>query len=246
MDILSAGWHKWKTRQMQRFLRGSQNKEGVGCMMTRYEEEMLMERLRMARELFELGYDVDRIARCVDEPAEAIRAYFMDIGKLSGDPVRKYNLVPTDQTYSYHGKEIHLYRIWAMRNIYDEDGVVLIEKGDRGGFVDSEQVLSHAGTCWIGGNAIVIESTVTDYVSVAGSAVIVDSRLSGFANIQGQCYLEDVILKGDGALICGSSKIQHCTLEQDISIGNHVEITGVTMSGQLVLHGDTIIEARKE
>lgn len=205
-----------------------------------------MERLRIARKIFDLGYAIDKVARCVDEPAEEIRAYLMDIGKVSGDPVKKYDLVPTDQIYSYHGKEIHLYRVRAARNIYDEDGVVLIEKGDPGGFVDSEQVLSHAGTCWIGGNAVVIESIVTDHVSVAGSAVVVDSRLSGFAEIQGQCYLEDVTLKGDGAAISGSSKVQHCTLEQDISIGNRVEVTGITMRGRLVLYGDTKIEARGE
>lgn len=74
--------------------------------------------------------------------------------------------------------------------------------------------------------------------------MVVDSRLSGSAKIQDRCYLEDVTLKGDDALIMGNSVVQHCTLSQGVMIGDHMNISGITISGRLKLCGDIKIETQ--
>ena len=56
---------------------------------------------------------------------------------------KKYKL--TDEAIQHCGKT--LYRIEALIDFGD------VDKGDKGGFVESEENLSHDGNCWVYDNA---------------------------------------------------------------------------------------------
>ena len=58
---------------------------------------------------------------------------------------KKYKL--TNETINVNG--VALYRIEALKDFSD------VKKGDKGGFVQSEDNLSQDGTCWVYDDAIV-------------------------------------------------------------------------------------------
>ena len=68
---------------------------------------------------------------------------------------KKYKL--TDEAIQHYGKT--LYRIEALIDFGD------VDKGDKGGFVESEENLSHDGNCWVCGNA-----------NVCGDAKVTNNR----------------------------------------------------------------------
>lgn len=63
---------------------------------------------------------------------------------------KKYRLLKND-TITVDGRT--LYRIEALRDFAD------VEKGDKGGYVESEDNLSHVGNCWVYDNAWVYDNT---------------------------------------------------------------------------------------
>ena len=71
---------------------------------------------------------------------------------------KKYKLLEND-TITVNGRT--LYRIEALRDFAD------VEKGDKGGYVESEDNLSHVGNCWVSGDAWVYGSA-----EVCGNAVV--------------------------------------------------------------------------
>lgn len=132
--------------------------------MTEYEKiGVTRERYQTALRLFDMGYETNLLAKAMDEPEGEFIAWLTDL-KLSGDPVEKYTLIQTNETYFYNDEEIPLYKIQAVRNIRDKDGLIVVKKWDFGGLTDSKQTLSHVGFCWIGEDAIVVRSTVEDHV----------------------------------------------------------------------------------
>jgi len=76
---------------------------------------------------------------------------------------KKYTL--TDDTVVVNGKI--LYRIKALRSFSD------VDRGDLGGYIESESNLSHNGKCWLFDNAWVY-----------GNAVVTgNDRVSGYAEV---------------------------------------------------------------
>ena len=81
---------------------------------------------------------------------------------------RKYEL--TDEKIIVCGTT--LYRIRALRDIGD-----CVKAGDLGGFVESENNLSHSGSSWVFDNAQVYDKAqVCDNAWVCGDAVIRNTR----------------------------------------------------------------------
>lgn len=74
-----------------------------------------------------------------------------------------------------------------------------VRAGDIGGYVESENNLSHEGTCWIFGDAEVCDrglvtggALVCNHTRVSGYAIIADfSRISGYARILGHARVQD-------------------------------------------------------
>lgn len=120
---------------------------------------------------------------------------------------RKYELL-TDQTKEFRNGTV--YRIQALKDIND-----YIKKGDIGGWVSSENNLSHDGTCWIDNNAVVCEKArVKDNAYVYDNAMIYGHAIiSGNAKVSGNAFLEDEChVHGDARvfgtpIICDSANI---------------------------------------
>ena len=62
--------------------------------------------------------------------------------------MKKYEL--TDEIKLYNGRTLH--RIVALRNFGN------VEIGDKGGWIEKEDNLSHAGFCWVYDNAQVYDN----------------------------------------------------------------------------------------
>ena len=91
---------------------------------------------------------------------------------------KKYKL--TDE-YIELGGGFKLYRIEALIDFGD------VKAGDKGGFIEREDNLSHEGTAWVYGNARVCdEATVYGNARVCGNATVCDeARVCGNATVYG-------------------------------------------------------------
>ncbi len=82
-------------------------------------------------------------------------------------------------------------RIMALKAFGD------VNKGDIGGFVDTEENLSHEGMCWVYGSA-----RVSDFARVSGSA-----QVSDFAQVYGSARVSDFAQVSGSARVCGSAQV---------------------------------------
>ncbi len=98
---------------------------------------------------------------------------------LSSDPKDQIKILDE------FGREITLTRIVAVKDITmffgqnNSFGVVVVKKGEKGGYVQSEKNLSQSGTCWIYddakvyGNAFVREDAVVrDKAEISGHKIV--------------------------------------------------------------------------
>lgn len=98
---------------------------------------------------------------------------------------KKYELIQGSEITIWGGTK--LMRIRALRDFSD------VKKGDIGGYVQSEENLSHEGDCWIYGNA-----SVCDNARVFDSArVLGDARVYGDAEVCGDA----MVLDQDGYIV---------------------------------------------
>ena len=117
----------------------------------------------------------------------------------------KYKL--TEESINYFGRT--LYRIEALKDFAN------VKKGDKGGYVGSEDNLSQEDNCWISDDAKVFDSAVVygnakvfDSAKVYGDAIVCDNakiydnaRVFGYAQVRG-----DAEVYGD-AYVCGNTKV---------------------------------------
>ncbi|WP_412058015.1 hypothetical protein [Bartonella sp. DGB2] len=101
-----------------------------------------------------------------------------------------------------------LYRIQALRDFGD------VEAGDLGGFIESEDNLSHEGDCWVADNACVFEyARVRDDAIVSGNA-----KISGYATIDGDTH------------VSGNTVLTHDYIKEKYQLTNETrEIDGRTL-----------------
>ena len=102
---------------------------------------------------------------------------------------KKYKL--TDETIEVKGKT--LYRIEALKDFCE------IKKGDKGGFIESENNLAHEGNAWVSDNARVYgDACVFDNAQVYGNAFV-----SGYAQVYGNAFVYGNAWASDNARLCG-------------------------------------------
>ena len=149
---------------------------------------------------------------------------------------KKYELTDIRQSVSISGES--LYRIKALKEFVNEATGVVIEKGQLGGFVQSESNLSQDGTCWIDDNARVFnnakvtdnayigdEAMINKNVEVTDNAVVKESVwITQNAKIKDKAYISGIVLiKGNAvikgeAIVCGNQSIDGNT---ELSTGIH-------------------------
>ena len=109
---------------------------------------------------------------------------------------KKYELIKEDTKQIY---DITLYRIRALKNF----GAV--KAGDLGGYIQSENNLSHGGNAWVYGNARVCgDAWVYGDAQVYGNAQVCgDARVCGNARVYGNAKIQSdndyIVLQGFGS-----------------------------------------------
>ena len=106
---------------------------------------------------------------------------------------KKYKL--TDEFITLGDKK--LYRIEALKDFSN------VEKGDKGGFVESEENLSQNGNCWVYQNAMVFENAEV----FENAMVFENAEVFGNASIYGNAKVyENAEVRGD-AMVCENAKV---------------------------------------
>lgn len=98
-----------------------------------------------------------------------------------------------------------LCRIRALRDIPE----IFVRAGDLGGYVESEDNLSHEGDCWVSNNVQIEDNAwITGDARVYGYAQIEgDALVSGYAEVGGNARVGGEARVGNNARIGGDAKI---------------------------------------
>ena len=155
---------------------------------------------------------------------------------------KKYELIPSDRE--------GLFRIKTLKNFNN------VKKGDIGGYVESEDNLSHDGNCWIFDNAVVRDKAqVCGNAIVWGDAVVCnnarvednakvwgDVRISDKAQVRGFAQVWGDAAVYDNAVVCGHTEVRDRTSVHDKAIVRD----NVVVIGNAEVCGDAIITSNKD
>lgn len=168
---------------------------------------------------------------------------------------KKYEILK-DQVITMNGSTI--YRIKALKNFGD------VEAGDIGGFVESEDNLSHEGPCWIYGDAMVYHKAkvkdnaiVRDYVHVFNNARVMENaivegharvsddstvfgnaRIKDNANVFGRGIVHGFAIVQDNAVVFEQARVCGETIVKDYTqVSGHIMVTRGEISNSVVLFG---------
>ena len=141
-----------------------------------------------------------------------------------------------------------MYRIKALRDITLISGET-VHAGDLGGYIESEENLSHEGSCWVaykslvfgntatneiyGGtphiteNAYIKDSTVSENAVIGGNAFILNSHLSGKAKVYGDaCIIENSMIGGNADIGGNAFVLGNAQVIGNITIKNTERVYG--------------------
>ncbi len=144
---------------------------------------------------------------------------------------KKYKLLE-DNSIKAKGKT--LYAIEAIKNFGD------VRKGDVGGYIESEDNLSHDGKCWVSGDAMVFgNAVVSENALVEGSAMVYgNAEVYGNANLSlSATVYENAKVFGEtevwDAVIRGSAEVAVKYVRDRAEIGGSAKLSGnlVTVNG---------------
>lgn len=168
---------------------------------------------------------------------------------------KKYEILK-DQAITMNGSTI--YRIKALKNFGD------VEAGDMGGFVESEDNLSHEGPCWIYGDAMVYHKAkvkdnaiVRDYVHVFNNARVMENaivegharvsddstvfgnaRVKDNANVFGRGIIHGFAIVQDNATVFEQARICGETIIKDYAqVSGHIMVSRGEITNSVILFG---------
>lgn len=133
--------------------------------------------------------------------------------------------------HTEHGEFIG-YRIRALRD-FNNPGYGSVKKGTWGGFVCSNDNLSHEGNCWISSDAAVLgRSMVSENAWIMGNAVV-----------RGSVFIHGHVLITDNAVIVGISDDAGIVITGETQIEGMTKVTagGLQISGYSFLTDQTEI-----
>ena len=140
---------------------------------------------------------------------------------------RKYELLEDD--YIEHEGKI-LYRIKALRDFRN------IKAGDVGGYVQSEDNLSHKGDCWVYYNAKVFNNAkIHDNAIIYGNAQIYgDAEVFGSARIHGNAKIYDEAGIFDNATVFENTRVcNNARIKYNAKVYGNAKIERDTIIGQI-------------
>ena len=126
--------------------------------------------------------------------------------------MKKYKL--TSETKVIDGAELH--RIKALKSFGN------VEKGELGGWIESEKNLSQDGYAWVYDNAIICEN----------------ARVDGHAMVYGNARVDGNVTVGDYAMVCGDATVGekarvdgHAIVGGNATVGGHATVGDYAMVG---------------
>lgn len=132
---------------------------------------------------------------------------------------KKYEL--TNETFNYGGHILH--RIKAVRDFN------CIKVGELGGWVESENNLSHEGNCWVYDDAKVYDNAVVkDNAKVCDSAIVCDhARVCGIAKVYENAKVYHNARIDGYAEVCGDACVyDEAKIYGRTKVDGHAEICG--------------------
>ena len=126
-------------------------------------------------------------------------------------------------TNEAHPDNPNLRRIKALRDFGD------VKKGDLGGYIESEENLSHDGDAWVYGNARVSDNAlVYEDALVYGDARVSDNALvCGDAKVYGDAWVYRNARVYGGAVLSWNAVVSGDTEEPVSQFPNEITIDGV-------------------
>lgn len=139
----------------------------------------------------------------------------------------KYKLLQNDKI-EFKGRT--LYRIQAVKEVGP------IKEDYIGGYVENENILSHDGECWIGGEAKVFgNSRIFDNAKIYDESIVRESKISGHSVIAKNTLVENSTIKGFDVL--DRAKLNFCHLEGSGVILDDAKLTGFDFCGGFLVIG---------
>ena len=131
--------------------------------------------------------------------------------------MKKYEL--TSEKKVINGVKVH--RIKALKSCGR------VEKGELGGWIESEKNLSQYGNAWVGGDAMVVgNAMVEDNAKVGGYATVVkyatvrgNATVDGYAMVDGNAMVDGYAMVGGDAMVDG-----YATVGGDARIGGDATV----------------------
>ena len=157
---------------------------------------------------------------------------------------KKYEL-RTNDTITIHGKT-H-YRIRALKDFKNEKGSYYVKKGELGGYVASENNLSHEGTAWVADDALVTDDAlieghalVKDNAQVKDNALVTDgAKVTGYALIKDNAKVKGSATIKDNALLKGD-----CLVTGNALVGDDAQVKdNACVIGHSVVAHSSIVES---
>lgn len=151
---------------------------------------------------------------------------------------KKYRLVGEKEILPTENGKFQGYRIQALVDIPLHG----VKAGDMGGYVTSEMVLSHEGSCWVGGDAMVSEYTDTSYYSfgekperefcIKENALITDNAyvygiIRGNAKISGNAYVNSHL--GGNSVISDNAYMFNCSVSGSLILSGNARLSDVNV-----------------
>ena len=159
---------------------------------------------------------------------------------------KKYRL--TEETINVEGKT--LYRIEALKDFGN------VKKGEKGGYVENEDNLSHYDNCWVYENAMVSgKAQVYDNAKIYGNAVVSDNaKVYDDAMVYGKAKVRDNAIIHNNAIIfgnawvCGNARVRdNAWVWGNAEVYDYAEVCGnAEVYGNAKVYGDAVVCGKAE
>ena len=141
---------------------------------------------------------------------------------------KKYEL--TDKTLEIDGHTLH--RIKALKDFGD------VKKGELGGFVESEDSLSHEGNCWVYDEGEVYDkSVVREDAKIKGHSKVIGSEIYGSAEVSGYARVTDSHAFGNSK-ICDDAGVWNSKISENAVIKDDARVRVSSFSGNAEISGE--------
>ena len=155
---------------------------------------------------------------------------------------KKYELIPSDKE--------GLFRIKALKDFNN------VKKGDIGGYIQTENNLSHYGNCWIYDNAVIcdnarVEDNAQVYgdAEVCGDAIVCDNAVvRDYAQVYGNAIVcDNARVLVNARVLCNAVIQDNADVRGEVRIFDNVIVRdNVIIGGEADICGDAIISSDRD